>query len=359
MAVTAADGILSFGAQTAKDAVSATYYQHRASDINLGILSDDRIGPPEIGGISVPTIPYRAGVMAAGGATINPRLEDTFGWLLHGAVGAVTTTADENVFGTTDTGYSHHTFTLPSPSTALPYMTFRKHVPGLAAGEELGEIYENAKITSMAFMLPNDGLIQARVDVLATAEETQYADPTGWSYENTAMEDYQSIPIGSVIGGYLKVPDYSANELPVTQARVILSNTPLPPAEEKNFGSPYLDAVTIVNRALAVDMVLKWRDQDLYRSIITGATDATQWVAACWVEDLDIYTVSPANITGLANPYALRIQAASVQYRVAGLQLSGQDAISLRIVGTALAPSAGEYCTFHLGNEVTNYTWPT
>ena len=359
MAVTAADGILSFGAQTAKDTVSATYYQHRASDINLGILSDDRIGPPEIGGISVPTIPYRAGVMAAGGATLNPRLEDTFGWLLHGAVGAVTSTADENVFGTADTGYVHHEFTLPTPSTALPYMTFRKHVPGLVSGDELGEVYENCKITSLAFMLPNDGLIQARVDVLGTAEDTQYSDPTGWSYENTLMEDYQSIPIGSVVGGYLQVPDYSGTDLPVTQARAILSNTPLPPAEEKNFGSPYLDAVTIVNRAFAIDMILKWRDQDLYRSIITGSTTATQWTAAVWEEDLDIFMVSPADISGLANPYACRIEAASVMYRVAGLALSGQDAISLRVVGTAIAPVSGEYVTIHLGNEVTNYTWPT
>ncbi len=360
MAVTAQDGILSFGAQTAKDTVSATYYQHRAADINLGIQSDDRLGPPEIGGIAVPTIPYRAGVLAAGGATIHPRLEDTFGWLLHGAVGAVVSTADEDVFGTTDTGYVHHTFTLPTPSTALPWMTFRKEIPSETAGKELGEIYENCKITSLAFMLPNDGLIQARVDVLGTAENTQFADPSGWSYENTLMEDYQSIPIGSVVGGYMKIPNYSGADLPVTQARCILSNTPLPPAEEKNFGSPYLDSVTIASRAFAVDMVLKWKDQDLYRSIISGSTTATQWIADCWTEDLDIYAVSPAVIPGpLLNPYALRIEAAEVQYRVAGLALAGQNAISLRIVGTAIAPASGEYVTIHLGNEVTNYTWPT
>lgn len=359
MAVTSQDGILSFGPQTAKDTIAAKFYQHRAADINLGIQSDDRLGPPEIGGIAVPTIPYRAGVLAAGGATIHPRLEDTFGWLLHGAVGAVDSTADENVFGTADTGYVHHTFTLPTPSTALPWMSFRKEIPSETSGKELGEIYENCKITSVAFMLPNDGLIQARVDVLGTAEGTQYESISGWTYENTLMEDYQSIPIGSVVGGFMKIPTYSANELPITQARVILSNTPLPPAEEKNFGSPYLDSVTIASRAFAVDMVLKWKDQDLYRSIITGSTTATQWVADCFVSDLDIFAVSPANIPTLDNPYALRFEAPSVQYRVAGLALAGQNAISLRIVGTAIAPASGQYVTIHLGNEVTNYTWPT
>lgn len=358
MAVTAQDGILSFGGQSAKDTISATFYRHRAADINLGVQSDDRLGPPEIGGIAVPTIPYRAGVLAAGGATINPRLEDTFGWLLHGAVGAVTSTVDENVFGTTDTGYVHHTFTLPDPTGALPWMTFRKEVPSETAGKELGEVYQNCKITSLAFMLPNDGLIQSRVDVLGTAESTIYEDPSGWSYENT-MEDYQSIPIGSVTGGYLQIPDYSATDLPVTQARVILANTPLPPAQEKNFGSPYMDSVTIVNRALSVDMVLKWKDQDLYRSIISGSTTATTWTASCWMEDLDIYTLSPNDISGLNNPYALRVEAADLQWRVAGLALSGQDAIMLRVMGTAVAPSTGEYVTIHLGNEVTNYTWPT
>lgn len=359
MAVTAQDGTLSFGGQSAKDTIAATFYRHRAADINLGIQSDDRLGPPEIGGIAVPTIPYRAGVMAAGGATINPRLEDTFGWLLYGSVGAIVSTADENVFGTVDTGYTHHTFTLPDPSGALPWMTFRKDVPSEVGGaDNLGEVYQNCKVTSLAVMLPNDGLIQTRVDVLGTAEGTQYEDPSAWVYDNT-MEDYQSIPIGSVVGGYLQVPDYSVVALPVTQARVILANTPLPPQQEKNFGSPYMDSVTIVNRAFAVDMVLKWKDQDLYREIITGSTTATLWTASCFIGDLDIYTLSPNLVTGLLSPYALRIEAPEIQYRVAGLQLSGQDAIMLRVVGTAIAPAAGEYCTFHLGNEVTSYTWPT
>lgn len=358
MAVTAQDGVLSFGPQSAKDTVAATFYQHRASDIDLSIQSDDRLGPPEIGGIATPTIPYRAGVMAAGGATIAPRLEDTIGWLFHGSLGSWTSTSDEDVFGTAETGYVHHTFTLPSPTTAVPYMTFRKHVPGLVAGDELGEVYENSKVISNAVTLPNDGLIQARVDVLGTAEETQYEDPTTWSYDNT-MEDYQSLPIGSETGGYLQIPAYSGSDLPVTNARAILTNTPLQPQQEKNFGSPYLDAVTIVNRQFAVELLLKWRDQDLYRSIITGSTTATQWVAQPWINDLDIYALAPYNTPSTTTPYALRIQAAEVQYRVQGLALSGQDAIMLRVMGTAIAPSSGEYVTYHLGNEVTDYSWPT
>lgn len=359
MAVSAQDGVLSFGAQSAKDTIAATFYQHRASGIDLGIQSDDRLGPPEIGGLAVPTIPYRAGVMAVGGATIAPRLENTVGWLLHGAVGSWASTVDENVFGTSETDYVHHTFTLPDPSTAIPYMTFRKKVPSETAGKELGEIYTNSKIVSFATTLPNDGLIQSRVDIMGTAEDTMFEDPSGWTYGNTEMETYESIPIGSVTGGYLQIPDYSASDLPVTQARAILTNTPLPPADEKNFGSPYLDAVTVVNRAFAVDLLLKWKDQDLYRSILAGSTTATQWVAACWTEDLDIYTISPGSTPNTTEPYALRIQASEVQYRVTGVGLSGQDAIVLRVQGTAIAPASGEYVTFHLGNEQTDYSWPT
>jgi hypothetical protein len=106
-------------------------------------------------------------------------------------------------------------------------------------------------------------------------------------------------------------------------------------------------------------MVLKWKDQDLFRSIYAGSTTATQWISSCFIEDLDIYTLSPNVISGLLSPYALRIEAPEVQYRVAGIGLSGQDAIMMRIMGIAIAPSSGEYCTFHLGNEVTSYTWPT
>lgn len=362
MAITAQAGVFSFGPQTAKGTLSTTFYKHRGSDIDLATVSDDRLGPPEVGGIPTPTIPYRAGVMATGGALINPRLESTLGWLLYGALGAVATTDNKDVLGNTVTGMYDHQFKFATDAGFVPWVSFRKYVPGGGvAGNSLGETFQDCKIVALTLALPNDGLINARVDALGITGGTNFeSDPT-WNteYENTLYEDYDSIPIGTVVGGYLKVPGLSATALPITQATVTLQNAPLDVRQEKVFGSPYLEDVTVINRQLTVDMVLKWRDPELYRAILTGSTTGTQWTATPYTSDLDIVALSSKNPAGLSTPFGMRIKASSVMYQVqGGIRLAGGQAVMLRVTGTAIA-SAGEYAEIHIGNKTTSYTWPT
>jgi len=359
MAVTAQAGIFSWGAQAAKGTISSTFYQHRAADIDLGTVSDDRLGPPEVGGIPTPTFPYRAGVMSAGGATINPRLENTFGWLLHGAAGAASCATDKNVFDTTSTGFNHHTFKFSTVAGFVPWMSFRKYIPGAVSTEYLGESFVDCKIVSMALAMPNDGPITARVDVLGRT--SSFDDNPSWTYGNTEFEDYQSIPVASVVNGYIKIPDFSADALPITQATVTLANQPLDIRQEKVFGSPYLEDVTIIGRQLTVDMIVKWTDPEFYLKVLTGSTTGTNWTAAPFVQDLDIYSLS----TGMAvssYPWQFRVQAEEVMYQVVGgIRLAGNGALMMRVQGTAIAPSTGDYFSFHLGNTAvaTAYSWPT
>lgn len=358
MAITAQAGTFSFGPQSAKGAISTTFYKHRATDIDLATVSDDRLGPPEVGGIPTPTIPYRAGVMAAGGALINPRLEDTIGHLLFGALGAVDNSAtNKDVMGTTVTGMTTHIFKFATDAGVVPWMSFRKYVPGGGvSANTLGETFLDCKVVALTVALPNDGLINARVDVLGITGGTQFETNPTWhtEYENTDFEDYQSIPIGSVVGGFLKVPGFSSTALPVVQATVTLQNTPLDIRQEKVYGSPYLEDVTIVGRQLTVDMVLKWTDPQLYRKILTGSTTGTNWVATPFVEDLDI--VSLSSVAALSStPYGLRIKAANVMYQVqGGIRLAGGQAVMMRVTGTAISGS-GEYAEFHLGNKIATY----
>lgn len=359
MAITSQTGIFSFGPQVAKGTIASTFYQHRGSDIDLATLSDDRLGPPEVGGQPTPTIPYRAGVMASGGALINPRLENTLGWLFYGALGAVATTADKDVLGNTVTGMYDHEFTFATDAGYVPWMSFRKWIPGAAAADEFGESFQDCKIVALTVALPNDGLINARVDALGTAEGQNFYEQPSWSYGNTQFEDYESIPIGCVTGGYLKVPSYSATALPVTQGTVTLQNAPLDIRQEKVFGSPYLEDVTIIGRQMTVDLVIKWTDPDLYQSILTGSTTGTQWVAQPFVSDLDIYSVSSVDAPSLSTPYGLRIRADSVMYQVqGGIRLAGGQAVMLRVTGTAIA-GGSYYAKFNIGNKVTEYAWPT
>ena len=211
----------------------------------------------------------------------------------------------------------------------------------------------------MAVALPNDGLITTRLDVLGRATDTIFDDNPSFTYENTQMEDYQSIPIGSVTGGFIKIPDYSATELPVTAGTVTITNAPLDVRQEKNYGSPYLDEITVIGRAMTVDLIVKWKDPDLYLDILTGTTTGTEWTPSPYVEDLDIYARSPENIPTMSSPYELRFVAPEVMYQVVGgIRLAGNQAVMTRVTGTAIAGTS-DYFVIHLGNEATDYTWPT
>lgn len=360
MAIVAQAGIFGFAPQSAKETQATQYYKHRAQDIDLAVVSDDRIGPQEVGGTPTPTLAYRAGVMAGGGATISPRLENTFGWLLMGAAGDVTTTADENVFGTVTTGFNHHIFAFDTTSEGfVPWMTFYKEIPGLTSTERLAEHYVDSKIVGLNLALPNDGLIQSRVDVISRmATGTQFEKNPSTTFINTQFEDFDSVPLGSIEGSYVQIPEYEAADLPVVACNVAIANAPLDMRQEKIFGSPYLEDVTIINRSLTVDMVVKWQDPDLYLSILTGSTTGTQWSACPWIGDLDVYAVT-GQCEGEAYPWQLRVQVPQIMYQlVGGITLAGNQAVMARIRGTAIKGTQSYY-DIHLANATTQYVWPT
>jgi hypothetical protein len=355
MAVSAQAGTLGFGAQTGKGSVATTWYRHRASDVDLASLDDQRTGPPEVGGQPMPTIPYKGGVAVAGGAIINPRLEDTFGWLLYGAMGSVATTSSGGVYT--------HVF---APSTSspefVPWMSFRKHVTGLDAdlSKDLGEIYQDCKLAGLVFNLPNDGLISARLDALGRIPSYDEA-PSAWTWTNS-FEDYESLPIGVCTGGYIKVPSFSADALPVVSATVGIVNQPLPMNRERVYGSPYMRDITIVGRQLSVDLILQWEDPALYRAIHTGSSSgASAWSCDPFTTDLQIVAMSPGNMTGQSVPWSLTFDAAEIMLSVqGGIRLAGNDAVMLRLTGVALAQAdAADYASFTLKNLVSAYTWPS
>ena len=356
MAVSAQSGTLSFGPQTGKGTAATTFYRHRATNIDLAALDDQRTGPPEVGGQPMPTIPYKGGIAAAGGAIINPRLENTLGWLLYGTLGSVTTTS-------TGTAAYQHVFAPDTNSPEyVPWMTFRKHVTGLNGdtAKDLGEVYKDCKMVGFTLNLPNDGLVTARADVIGRIPSFE-EDPDTWTYDN-AFEDYQSLPIGVVTGGYLKIPDFSTEELPVVSATVGFSNTPLPMNRERVYGSPYMRDITIVGRQLTVDMIVQWEDPTLYRSILTGAaTGVTDWSPKPFVTDLQIKAVSPDNMTGETIPYSIVVDAEEVMLAVqGGITLAGNDAVMMRLTGVALAQAdPANYASITLTNLHSAYTWPT
>lgn len=363
MTTIAQSGIVGIGPSAGKGVgvADGNWRRYKVATIDMGPDDDQRLGPPEVGGQPTPSFPYKAGVMVSGGVDINPRLENTIGWLLYGALGAVSTVSGSG-------GLYHHTFKHSSVNPSLvPWMGVRKLIPaGSDAGEyALGETYIDCKLLSTVFGLSNDGLITARCDWLGRSF-TQEQDPAwntisgsagGWNVTDGGFESFPSIPISSVVGGYIYEPTFG--NLPVVGAQISVINQPLPPAQEKVFGSPYLEDVTIVTRAVSFDLVVKWKNANLYRKILTGAINGTVWSPTPFTTSLDVMIMSPDVIAGETTHYQLRTQLSSiVLFPVGKVQLAGNEAIMMRYRGTAIQ-SAGEYVEMTLTNKTASYVWPT
>ena len=362
MAVVAQAGILGFGPQAGKeiDVVSGSWFRHKATLADLAIMDDQRLGPPEVGGRPLPTIPFKAGVMVGGGLTIHPRLEASIGYLLKGALGYCDTTSGSG-------SVKNHVFQLdPDNPGFIPWLGFRKFIPsgGDVGDYSIGEIYKDCKIISLALTLPNEGLIQARVDALGRLFEldpspswgTTSGSAGGWNAAGE-FEDYPSIPIGTTPGGYISTPDYGV--LPVIQAVLTMTNRNLDIRQEKVYGSPYLEDVTIVTRSLNVALTVKWKNPSLYRQILTGSLVGTEWSSVPFTTAITFRSISPANMSGASQPYELLVTVTEAMLALqGGITLAGNDAVLMNFAGQAL-DTTGDYCTFELRNKYASYAWPS
>ena len=367
MSQTSNAGVFGFGLQVdgAKDGAIATWHRHQAADIDLGIVDDVRLGPPEIGGIPTPTFPYKAGYVVGGGATVYPRLEDVIGWLLLGTLGDASVALGEDIDANAVVGLNHHTFKFKSGANDfVPFMGFRKLIPHTTAANVIGQEFTNCKATGLTLGFPNDGPISARVDALGIDWELEEA-PT-YTWDNT-YENWGSIPVAtaqhSAVGGHIKfTPASGAITLPVVGASMTLANIPLDIRQEKIYGSPKIQDVTILSRAASFDLLVKWDDPDLYQEILTGSTTGTEWSDDPFVGALEILTQSTAEIgvAPLNLPYKMRVKSAEVlMQQVGDIVLASNQAIMMRMSAQALAPSSGEYVSIEMQNEVAAYVLPS
>mgnify|MGYP001421895969 CR=1 FL=1 len=351
MSVTAAAGILAFGPQGGMGQTPASWYRHRAVNIDLGVLDDVREGPQEVGGVAVPTFPYKSGYMVGGGAVLQPRLENTLGWLLYAMMGKVTSAENPGASGMYD-----HLFEMATDSTYVPWLSFRKVIPRrqAEAGTDLGEEYKDCKILGATFTLPGDSPIGMRIDALGRDFEESLDPGADYIYDND-YEHWESIPVGCQTAGFIKV---DGNELPVVSAQVSWANAPLDPRQERVYGSPMLDDITVVQRRLSFDLMVKWNNPDLYLQTLTGSPSATVWTGTPFTAALDINTVSSVNMPSKSEPYSLRIQAEEVMLNhVGAIQLAGGQAVLMRFQGSALE-STGFYAKMTLRNKNASYVWP-
>lgn len=256
-----------------------------------------------------------------------------------------------------------HEFTFDSSDESkVPWMGFRKHIPRHDGGAatDIGEIYHDCKILGATLTLPNDGPISMRADVLGRTFEFDYA-PNAWVYENT-YEDFQSIPIGTITSGYVKVKDVNGvwlADLPIVAATVSFANVPLDLRQERVYGDPFIEDVTTVQRVLTFDILVKWNNPDLYAQVLTGTTTGSAWTQTPFTSALEMYAEGQAKIGTSDTYYGLKVEATSVNMGLVGsINLAGNQAVLMRFNGTALDPTSGEYVKFTLTNQAPHYCWP-
>lgn len=437
MAVTAQAGIFGFGPQSGKGSVATEFYRHKATTIDLGMLDDIRVGPLEIGSGPFPTFPYKAGYIVGGGVEMQPRLEDSIGWLLYAVLGDVDTT------GPTDGWYKHSFMPLDTDLSFVRWLTLRKYIP-MKEGDlqtDLGEEYEDCKPVGLTINLMNDQPLTARWDFMGrtyrsvpfigsatqatttdltrasgvttvttstdhgfvvgdnivvagvtaadfngafyiatapTSTTFTYLQPglgddtatvqgtvdsgADWSWENL-YEEWQTIPVGCEVGGYIKFTGggLTDEELPVVGARMTFANQNLDIRQEKVYGSPALEDITILQRQLTFECTIKWNNPQLYRAVQTGSITGGEWSSSPMTGSMDVAAVATALAgTSISQKFELDITSPEIMWQMNGpITLAAGQAVMLSFTGTALEPSSGDYATFDLYNEVTDYTWPT
>lgn len=324
--------------------------------VDLGVVDETREGPPEVGGIAVPTFPYKSGPLIAGGLTIQPRFEDVFGHLLYAMLGSVTSAPvalNPDVYD--------HVFKMGTNSTSVPWLSFRKHIPpyGDDLATDLGEIFKDCKVIGGTLSLPNDAPLGMRLDVIGREFELAN-DPTAWVYENP-LESWESIPVACAVGGYLKI---GGVEFPVVAAQVGWQNVPLDIRQERVYGDPFIDDVTVIQRRLSYDLTVRWNNPDLYRDVLTGSISGTAWSSKPKTASFEVKAVSSVDMPLEVEPYSLTIAADEVMMsQQGGITLAGNGAIMMRFSGVAL--EATNYASFTLRNKkatniygVSPYIWP-
>jgi hypothetical protein len=371
MSVPAQSGVFSFALQSGQmeDVLDIQvdqfqWYRTRAPRIGLGTMQNQDTFPMETGGPIVPTGAYKSGQFGGGDIELIPRAENTLGLLLYAALGDMESFADqvydpiaEAVTTATSTGVNTHIFRFhPTNSFFLPWFAARKLVPGRTAADNYGEVYQDCMIGGLRIDIRAAGLLGTTVSI--QSRKVSYpgvSDVNAWTYANTT-EDSTSAPLSNngrlLIGGV---------KYPITQLTIELANQLTTPQQEQIVGSNHPDTFVPLSRNLTMRCVVKWRDPDLYKQILTGSISGTDWDTLPFITDtegakeaFEATFFAPANIPGTTEPYMLSIRANKVVMQVdrGGIDLQAGNIISVPYIVTVLEPEAGQdYCRFVLHND--------
>jgi hypothetical protein len=263
------------------------------------------------------------------------------------------------------TGYTHTFSQMAGYPAFIPWMGFRRYVPGVDNTTDVGDIGIDCLISSVTFNFPQVGPLSVDMDVQGRDWALDDA-PDLWTWADV-YEDYDSVPM-VMKGTGIRLPNLAllgGNPLPATNARVTLANNTTTVQEERVIGSYFPDDFATRQRVLTVELTYKWSDPNLYRFILNGGNPADTDFSPCVPNsDFEIEVESPCDVDPgtIDFPWKFKISAPNVSWQATPLQLSGDDILTFDVTGTALEASTGlaeDYFSLDLENEVASYPMPT
>lgn len=360
MSITAQGGVIGFGLQAEKGQLAEAWWRHKTLVASFGPVTQKADSDPEIGGSNLPTGSYKTGSFYAGAMRIQPRLEHSFGWLLLGALGHVETVANDT------TGFDHVFTMRPGQGGGLflPWMSFRRLIPGVEEHQDVGDIGLDCKIRSMALTIPAAGTLVSEFNIVG--REPFLDDiPTAWVWEND-YEEFVSVPVP--MNGHIKLPNFdplAGQDIPVTGARVTLNNNTTDIREERIIGSYNPHDFATRRRSVTFEITYKWEDPSLYRFIFNGGDPAQSEFAPCIdTTDIEMVYMSPCPIEPgvVDHPWALKIEAPKVDWQEDGpVELAGDNILMQRYSGMAYEADTmdpSDYVKFTVSNAIAEYVPP-
>lgn len=357
MSVTAQNGVFSFGVQSAKGTEATNFYKHRVLATDLSPIVQKDVFRPQVGDLPVPDGVYKTGAFYAGSVSMHPRLEYVYGYLLLGLMGDAETPVDGG-----GSRYKHVFKMKAGEEHYIPWMTFRREVPGTNSGDEFGDMGLDCKIDTAQFTIPQVGALVS--DFSIKGREPRLLNSTdvgGWNYINADYENSDSVPVSMTGGIEILHASTPLSNLPIVGARISFINSTTSVQEERVVGSYHPEDFATRQRLVQIEITYKWENSDLYRMIYNNnesdtVNDADQKFAPCIeFSRFKANLTSPCEISdSITAPYEIEFEAAKVSWQPASpITLAGDNMLMQNYVGIAMAPDAGAYDsgTNHFGGD--------
>lgn len=329
--------------QTGKGTINSTdgafkYFMFKNGSIapNSQFLpSDDGIG----GGALQSDI-AKVGVFSAGAFELIPRPE-TLGLFLVGALGKASVPAVDPP--TTGKGYKH-IFTLDTDEYSVPYFTVRSKPGGL-----WGETFQDMRVSAF-------GLNWRAADYVRGAVQMIGGTPTPSVTTSTWAPGDAVDRSPALLAPTSSISTLDGHALKVLRGQLVIGNS-IPLDEQWIVGSYQPEGFDIVQRQVAVSMLVKVVDENLYKKISYDANAGAAWAASILKEaDFTLTFASPQEYdTNAKFRMVVNANASDTDPNVAWtaepIALQDGRQVTMSITGTFLGSSSGSPISVELYNE--------